>query len=136
MSFNQINIVGRLGRDVEVRQTDKTKIATFSVATDWRDKDGERKAVWFRVVAFGRLAEFASMYFVKGSTIYVSGELSPDEWTDRDGNKRTTLEVRADKINFLPKGLDVSENAPDDELIGMANEAREMLPPSNEDIPF
>ena len=135
MSFNQIQIVGNLGRDPEIKQTDKTKIATFSVATNKRTKDGD-KTVWFRIIAFGQLAELAETYFVKGSSIFVSGELSIDEWRDvKKGKDGTTLEVRADKINFLPRGLDASRDA-DDSTIGMKREGFSNVNSFDSEIPF
>ena len=105
-SFNKIMIVGYLGRDPELRYTPQgTPVCDFSIATSERRKDkaGELQEVttWFRVSLFGRQAELASQYLTKGRQVYVEGQLSQREWTDKDGAARTTLEVRGTDVQFL-----------------------------------
>lgn len=105
-SFNKIIIVGYLGRDPELRYTTSgTPVCDFSVATTERrkDKSGEMQEVttWFRVSLFGRQAEIASQYLTKGRQVYVEGQLSQREWTDKEGAARTSLEVRGNDIQFL-----------------------------------
>jgi single-strand DNA-binding protein len=105
-SFNKITIVGYLGRDPEIRYTPQgTPVCNFSVATTERRKDraGEFQDVttWFRVTVWGKPAESANQYLAKGRQVYVEGRLRQDEYTDRDGNKRTTLEVNATDVQFL-----------------------------------
>lgn len=121
-SFNKIVIVGHLGRDPEVRYLpDGTAVASFSMATSEKKKDrsGEAQDVttWFKVTVWGKQGELVSQYLAKGSQAYISGKLSAQEYTDRDGNKRTSLEVRADDVQFLdrkPQG----DGRPTDELEG------------------
>jgi len=109
-SFNKIIIVGYLGRDPELRYTSQgTPVCDFSVATTERrkDKSGEvqETTTWFRVSFFGRQAEVASQFLTKGRQVYVEGQLSQREWTDKDGATRTSLEVRGNEIQFLsPSG--------------------------------
>lgn len=105
-SFNKIMIVGYLGRDPELRYTTQgTPVCDFSIATTERrkDKSGENQEVttWFRVSLFGRQAEVASQYLSKGRQVYVEGQLSQREWTDKDGAARTSLEVRGTDVQFL-----------------------------------
>lgn len=105
-SFNKIIIVGYLGRDPELRYTTQgTPICDFSVATTERrkDKSGDMQEVttWFRVSLFGRQAEVASQYLTKGRQVYVEGQLSQRDWTDKEGGTRTSLEVRGTEIQFL-----------------------------------
>ena len=105
-SFNKIMIVGYLGRDPELRYTPQgTPVCDFSIATSERrkDKSGDLQEVttWFRVSLFGRQAELASQYLTKGRQVYVEGQLSQREWTDKDGGARTTLEVRGTDVQFL-----------------------------------
>jgi single-strand DNA-binding protein len=112
MSFNKIIIVGNLGRDPELRYTPQgTAVCNFSVATNERrrDKAGEQQDVttWFRVNAWGRQAENVSKYLSKGRRVYVEGRLHVEEWTDRDGKSRYTLEVNASDIQFLDSAADV-----------------------------
>lgn len=112
MSFNKIIIVGNLGRDPELRYTPQgTAVCNFSVATNERrrDKAGEQQDVttWFRVNAWGRQAENVSKYLSKGRRVYVEGRLHVEEWTDRDGKQRYTLEVNASDVQFLDSAADV-----------------------------
>jgi single-strand DNA-binding protein len=105
-SFNKVTIVGYLGRDPEIRYTPQgTPVCNFSVATTERRKDraGEFQDVttWFRVTVWGKQAETANQYLAKGRQVYIEGRLRQDEFTDRDGNKRTTLEVNATDVQFL-----------------------------------
>jgi single-strand DNA-binding protein len=106
MSFNKIIIVGNLGRDPELRYTPQgDAVCNFSVAVNEkrRDKSGEMQDVttWFRVTLWRRQAENASKYLTKGSPIYIEGRLHVEEWTDREGNNRYTLEVSATDMQFL-----------------------------------
>jgi single-strand DNA-binding protein len=106
-SFNKITIVGYLGRDPELRYTPSgTPVCDFSVATTERKGkrdggEGEEVTTWFRVSLWNRQAEVANQYLQKGKLVYVEGRLSQREWTDRDGNKRTSLEVHGTDLQFL-----------------------------------
>lgn len=109
-SFNKITIVGYLGKDPEIRyMPDGTAVCNFSVATTEKRKDrsGEMQesTIWFRINVWGKQADAANQYLTKGRQVYVEGRLSQQEFTDRDGNKRTSLEVRATDVQFLgPRG--------------------------------
>ena len=105
-SVNKVILVGNLGRDPEVRYTPGgTAVANFTLATTdrWNDPSGEKKerTEWHRVVVWGKQAEIAGEYLRKGRQIYVEGALQTREWTDRDGNKRYTTEVRAQRFQML-----------------------------------
>jgi single-strand DNA-binding protein len=109
MSFNKITVVGNLGREPELRYTPQgNAVCNFSIATNEkkRDKSGEFQDVttWFRVTLWGKQAENASKYLTKGSPVYIEGRLRVDEWTDRDGNNRYTLEVQGTDMQFLSGG--------------------------------
>ena len=109
MSFNKITVVGNLGRDPELRYTPQgNAVCNFSIATNEkkRDKSGEMQDVttWFRVTLWGKQAENASKYLTKGSPVYIEGRLRVEEWTDRDGNNRYTLEVQGTDMQFLGGG--------------------------------
>ncbi|MBL8190057.1 MAG: single-stranded DNA-binding protein [Acidobacteria bacterium] len=113
-SFNKIVIVGYLGRDPEIRYLpDGTAVCNFSVATTEKKKDrsGESQDIttWFRINVWGKQAEAANQYLSKGRQVYVEGRLTQQEYTDKDGNRRTTLDVRATDVQFLgPRGDDSS----------------------------
>ena len=109
-SVNKVILVGNLGKDPEIRRTqDGRPIANLSVATSetWRDKaTGERKekTEWHRVVLWGKTAESLNEYLTKGKQIYVEGRLQTRQWDDKDGNKRYTTEIRADRVTLLGGG--------------------------------
>ena len=95
--LNHITIMGRLVRDPELRRTGSgVAVASFRIAVD-RDfvsKDGgERKADFIDCVAWRQTGEFISKYFAKGRMIVVDGRLEMRDWTDKEGNKRTSAEV-------------------------------------------
>lgn len=109
MSFNKVIIVGNLGKDPELRYTPQgNAVCNFSVATNEkrRDRSGEMQDItlWFRVTLWGKQAETASKYLTKGSPVYVEGRLRVEEWTDRDGKNRFTLDVNATDLQFINAG--------------------------------
>ena len=102
--LNHIVIMGRLARDPELRHTQSgTPVASFRLAVDrdFKDKNtGERTTDWIDVVAWRGTGEFVSRYFTKGRMAVVEGRLQIREWTDKEGNRRTTAEVVADNVYF------------------------------------
>src|SRR5215467_16103045 len=106
MSFNKIILVGNLGRDPELRYTAQgTPVCSFSMATTERRKDGngesQDQTIWFKVTLWNRLAETASQYLQKGKQVYIEGRLRVEEYIDRDGKPRHSLEVFATDMQFL-----------------------------------
>lgn len=105
--YQKVILVGRLGRDPEMRYTpDGKPVASFSVATDrhWTDANGQRqeKTVWFRVTAWGKQAETCNTYLAKGRQVMVEGELDePRTYQGKDGTWRASLDVRATNVRFL-----------------------------------
>lgn len=99
-SVNKVILVGNLGRDPEVRNTqDGTRIVHLSVATSerWRDRssgENRERTEWHRVVIFNeRLGEIAEKYLAKGRTVYLEGQLQTRKWTDQSGQDRYSTEV-------------------------------------------
>ncbi len=141
MSFNKITIVGNLGRDPELRYTPQgNAVCNFSVATNEkrRDKTGELQdaTTWFKITLWGKQAENASKFLTKGSPIYIEGRLRVEEWSDRDGKSRYTLEVQATDMQFLgnQRGEEISmSHTADDSPIADSNFSN---PPTDDDIPF
>lgn len=106
MSFNKIFLVGNLGSDPELRYTPQgSPVCSFSMATNERkkDKQGEfqEQTTWFRVTLWGRAAENASEHLAKGHAVYIEGRLRVEDWTDRGGKPRYTLEVHGLEMQFL-----------------------------------
>ena len=106
MSFNKITVVGNLGRDPELRYTPQgAAVCSFSMATNEKrkDKSGEFQDIttWFKITLWRNQAENAAKYLTKGSPVYIEGRLRIEEWTDRDGNNRYTLDVQATDMQFI-----------------------------------
>ena len=102
--LNHITLMGRLVRDPELRRTGSgVAVASFRIAVDrdYAPKDGgERKADFIDCVAWRQTGEFISKYFTKGRMIVVDGRLEMRDWTDKEGNKRTSAEVVVDNAYF------------------------------------
>ena len=102
--LNHITLMGRLVRDPELRRTGSgVAVASFRIAVDrdFAPKDGgERKADFIDCVAWRQTGEFISKYFTKGRMIVVDGRLEMRDWTDKDGNKRTSAEINVANAYF------------------------------------
>ena len=102
--LNKIFLQGRLVADPEMRHTPSgVAVASLRLAVDRDFKDrntGEKATDFIDIVAWRQTAEFVSKYFQKGRMIVVSGRLQMRDWTDKDGNKRTSAEVVADNVYF------------------------------------
>lgn len=141
MSFNKIIIVGNLGRDPELRYTPQgNAVCSFSVATNEKrkDKNGDFQDVttWFRITLWGKQAEAASKYLTKGRPVYIEGRLRIEEYTDKDGNNRQSLEVTATDMQFIGSRGDEAMSA---SAGSSANDFADDLPtsaPNDDDIPF
>ena len=108
MSMNKILVIGNVGNDPEMRYTPSgAAVTTFSLATNrvYTTSDGERReeTEWFRVSAWGRLAEQCNNYVTKGRKVYAEGRLKSDTWTGNDGQPRVSLEINADRVIFLDR---------------------------------
>jgi single-strand DNA-binding protein len=105
--YQKIIIIGRLGKDPEMRYTqDGAPVTSFSVATDrrWKNAQGgaESKTTWFKVTAWRQLAEVCNQYLKKGALVAVEGELSePKPHQAKDGTWRAGLDVTASTVKFL-----------------------------------
>jgi single-strand DNA-binding protein len=140
MSFNKVILVGNLGRDPELRYTPQgTPVCSFSVATNERrkDKTGEMQdqTTWFKVTLWNRQAETAAQYLTKGRPVYIEGRLRVEEWTDRDGKPRHTLEVHGTEMQFIGGGR--GEEPPMERAAAATGGApAEQTDLSDDDIPF
>ena len=115
--LNKCFLMGRLGSDPELRHTQNgTPVASFRVAVDrdFRDKNsGERVTDWIDVVAWRQTAEFVSHYFRKGRMAVVEGRLQTSSWTDKNGNRRDSLQVVADNVYFGDSQKQEGSSAPE-----------------------
>lgn len=111
MSLNRVQLIGRLGRDPELRYTQNgSPVATFNVATGetYTNSEGNKveRTEWHRVVVFNRQAENCSEYLGKGSLVYVEGNLTTRKWQDQNGQERFTTEIKAKSVQFLDRRND------------------------------
>jgi single-strand DNA-binding protein len=148
MSVNKAILVGRLGRDPETRYTSGGQaVCNFTMATDetYKDRAGERqkRTEWHRIVVWGKQAEIAQQYLHKGSLIFVEGRIQSRQWDDREGQKRTTVEIVANNFRMLGgRGDSAGPGAPgagsDADAHAPAPGLEETPAPevSDEDIPF
>jgi single-strand DNA-binding protein len=109
MSLNRVILLGRLGRDPEVRYTQsQLTVATLNLATDERRPDGnggwKNETEWHRVVLFGKQADLAKQYLTKGREVLIEGSLRTRQWQDKEGQKRFTTEVVAQNMRFVGGG--------------------------------
>ncbi len=146
-SVNKVILVGNLGRDAELRYTPGgAAVATLNLATTevWNDKGGQRqeKTEWHRIVLWGKQAESLQEYQTKGKQIYVEGRLQTRQWDDKDGNKRYTTEIKADRITLLGGGGGGGRGAAMDRggaamsHAGAGSDEPPMEPITDDDIPF
>ncbi len=105
-SLNKVMLIGRLGSDPEKKVTQSgSSVCSFSLATteSYKDQQGKKqeKTEWHRIVLWNRLADLAEQYLAKGKQVYIEGSLGTNEWTDKDGNKRSTTEIKGQTLQFL-----------------------------------
>ena len=108
-NLNKVLLIGRLGKDPEVRYTkDGSAVANLRLATSeqWTDKAGakQERTEWHSVVLWGRQAEIAEQYLQKGRLVYIEGRIETRKWQDQSGADRYTTEVRAQTLQMLDRG--------------------------------
>ena len=143
VSLNRIMIIGNVGTDPEMRFTPSgNPVTSFRVATSrfYTTSEGERRqeTEWFTVVAWKKQAESCNQFLSKGQRVYVEGSLRTRFWEGRDGQKRVTVEVIANRVLFLDRQAVAplpGEEAPVEATVEVAVEAseEEVAP---EDLPF
>ncbi|HEY0711062.1 MAG TPA: single-stranded DNA-binding protein, partial [Polyangia bacterium] len=108
-SVNKVILIGNLGGDPELKYTPSNRpLCNLSVATNevFKDKSGQRqeRTEWHRVTVWGEQAETCSKYLAKGRSVYVEGRLQTRSWDDKDGKKRYSTDIVADRVVFLGGG--------------------------------
>ena len=144
-SVNRVIIVGRLGRDPELRYTQSgTAVCSLSVATDesYTDRDGNKvdRTEWHRISCFQKQAENCANYLAKGSLVYVDGSLTTRKWQDQQGQDRYTTEIKAERVQFLDRkgdnqgGADQQQSAQRQHPATRGNAPRQQRKPSDDDL--
>ncbi|MDD3906263.1 MAG: single-stranded DNA-binding protein [Candidatus Omnitrophica bacterium] len=156
-NLNKVLLIGNLTRDPELRYIPSgSAVATFTVAVNrvYKDQAGEKKeqTSFIRIVVWGRRAEVCGEYLSKGSPVFVEGRLQSRDWQTQDGQKRNTVEVIADNIQFLKgaggkaaKEPATASSADEMETINLNDEHAAQAPgnvkkeasgPQDEEVPF
>jgi single-strand DNA-binding protein len=124
-SANRVTLVGNLGADPELKQTQNgAAVTTLALATNEIRKDSKGKKLehteWHRVVLWRKLAEIAATHLKKGSKIYVEGSLRTRAWQDQEGNKRTITEILGERLTMLDtKKEEAIDTAPSEQDVPM-----------------
>ncbi len=108
-SVNKVILIGNLGADPELKYTPSNRpVCNLSVATNevFKDKGGNRqeRTEWHRVTVWGENAENSAKYLAKGRMVYIEGKLQTRSWDDKEGKKRYSTEVVAERVVFLGGG--------------------------------
>ena len=116
-SLNKVFLIGRLGRDPELRNTQGgMSVCNMSVATDesYTDRNGNavKRVEWHNVIAFQRQADNCAKYLAKGSQVFVEGSLQTRKWQDKNGQDRYTTEIKAMRVQFLDNKKDGQQQQP------------------------
>ena len=130
MSVNKAILIGRLGRDPEVRYMPNGEaVCNFSIATDetWKDQSGQRqtKTEWHAITLYRRMAEVAGQYLKKGSLVYIEGRIQSRKYTGKDGIERTAYEIIGNEMKMLGGKAEGSSES--------ANTAEPPAPPRRQD---
>jgi len=130
MSVNKATLIGRVGKDPEVKQITGGAVAKFTIATSesYKNKAGEKveQTEWHNCVVFGKLCDVIEKYVKKGDLLYVEGKIIHGSYEDKDGNKRYTTDIKVNEMKMLggkkeksePAGNDFTDSAKVDENFG------------------
>jgi len=134
-NLNYVVLAGNLTRDPQVRNTPGgTAVADLGLAINekFKNKTGElqESTTYVDVVAWGRQAEVCQQYLHKGSPVLIEGRLQLDQWESKEGEKRSKLRVRADRVQFLNAGGRRNETGGDQPAGRLA------APPANDEAPL
>ena len=127
--MNKVTLIGRFAADPELRKTGSDiSVTSFTIAVDRPySKGSDRQTDWVDIVAWRNTAEFVCKYFSKGEPIVIEGSLQTRMWEDQNGNKRKSVEVVADNVEFVPKAKGDKKDIPASDDFAVVD---------NEDLPF
>lgn len=138
--LNRVMLIGRLGKDPELRYMPNGKaVVNFSIATseNWKDRDTgdkQERTEWHNIVAFEKLAEIIAEYQRKGSQVFIEGKLRTRKWQDKDGKDRYTTEIVASGMQMLgSRPQQERSESPSTQSSGPANAAADSF---DDDVPF
>lgn len=144
MGINQVHLLGRCGRDPEIRTVGQNnlKVATFSLCTGGRyqAKDGREMddSAWHNIVAWRSLADLSESHIKKGSQIFVIGHLSYRKYSDKNGVERMITEIVAERIELCGRAPEAGQTPTVNHVQPKANDIEDIgdLPPDDDGMPF
>lgn len=139
--MNKVVLVGRIVRDPEVRYSqgeNSTAVARYTIAVDRRFKrDGEPTADFINCVTFGKSAEFVEKYFRKGLRISISGRITTNSYTNKDGIKVYTTEVTVEEQEFAESRAESESNKTSNQQTTPSSDGFINVPDGvDEELPF
>ena len=137
MSLNKVILIGRLGRDPEVRYMPNGEaVCNFSVATSetWNDRNGQRveRTEWHNITMYRKLAEIAGQYLKKGGLVYLEGRIQSRKYQGKDGIERTAYDIIASEMKMLGSRNENSGGVPEDEAYGQNQEGYQRAAPQRQ----
>lgn len=141
-NLNRVFLIGNLTREPELRYIPSGQaVASFSVAVNrvYNDKSGQKQkdTSFIRVVVWGRRAEVCGQFLTKGSPVFIEGRIQSRSWQAQDGQKRSTVEVIANTVQFLGKGKSDQTHPAEDEIAEDAHaEAETLHDQQDNEVPF
>lgn len=145
MSLNKILLIGRVGKEVEVRTVGDGKVASFTLATTakYKDRNGQlqENTEWHNIVIRGKLAEVAEKYAQKGSQLFIEGKIKTEKYTGNDGQEKYTTKVYASSMQLLGSKQDgqpapAPAPAPQQRTQYTTTPIVDDLPPDDSGLPF
>ena len=139
--MNKAHLIGRLAAEPELRQTGSgIAVTSFTIAVDRPySNSNDRATDWIDIVAWRKTAEFICRYFTKGDPIIIEGSIQTRTWEDKNGQKRKSVEIVADNVEFVPKNKGqnaAKEDAEFEEAMPEVPKAEEFTVVDDEDLPF
>jgi len=128
MSINLITVAGRMASDPTINMVNDISCASFSLAADSKLKDtnGNYITNFYRVSAWRKLGDNAARYLHKGDAVTITGDVCIREYTDKNGQKRTAVQITANQIEYPPRSKDTGSPAP----------SAQDAPPVDDELPF
>ena len=127
-SLNKVQLIGRVGRDPEIKNLGSSKVAKFSIAISEKYK-GEERTEWQNIAIWNKTADFAEKYVSKGSLVYVEGKIQTKAWDDANGNKRFSTEI----VGF---NLQILSSKKSDHISQEHHNTEASAPTIEDDLPF
>jgi len=141
MNLNKVFIMGRLTADPEVRTTPMgDRVTTLSVASNrvWNDKSGSKKesTEFHNVVLWGRQADVAGQFLIKGSVVFIEGRLQTRSWQAKDGTTRRVTEIIGERMQLGPRPMNAASRQPEDNDLSQEDKGLHKDEPSGEEVPI